>query len=108
MIVNWYSEAQWHLDQIEDYIFDRFGLDSMEEFIDKVDQVVELILRHPSVGPIEPLLAERSLTYRSVVVGNLSKIIYRVQEETIHIVDFWDCRREPKALTREVESVNKQ
>ena len=104
MRINWYSEAQWHLEQIEDYIFDRFGVDSMLEFVEKVDQAVGMIRRHPSVGPVEPLLADRMQTYRSVVVGNMSKIIYRVQDETIHIVDLWDCRREPKALSEEIES----
>ena len=48
-------------------------------------------------------MADRALTYRSLVVGKLSKIVYRVDDDTIHIVDFWDCRREPKVLAREVK-----
>lgn len=104
MRINWHGEARWHLEQIEDYIFDRFGVDSMLEFVEKVDQAVGMIRRHPSVGPVEPLLADCAQTYRSVVVDNMSKIVYRVQDESILIVDFWDCRREPKALSKEIES----
>jgi plasmid stabilization system protein ParE len=103
MKIKWYSEAQLNLDQTEDYIFNSFGPDSLVDFVDKVDQSVDTILHYPNIGSVEPLLADRALTYRSLVVGKLSKIVYRVDDDTIHIVDFWDCRREPEVLADQVK-----
>ena len=103
MKTKWYSEAQVNLDLTEDYIFDNFGPDSLVDFVDKVDQSVATILHYPSSGHVEPLLADRALTYRSMVVDKLSKIVYRVDDDTIHVVDFWDCRREPQVLADEVK-----
>lgn len=104
MRIHWEDKAEWNLHQIEDYIFERFGPDSLEKFMDRVDQSVETILRYPNIGPVEPLLADLPKTYHSVVVGNLSKIVYRVEDEVIYIADIWDCRREPKAMAGEVKS----
>ena len=50
----------------------------------------------PSLGKIEPLLADRSRLYRSVVLTRQNKIIYYIQDDTVYIVDFWDTRREPE------------
>lgn len=86
-----------------EYIKEEFGRRAEQKFKDKFREVIRLLATNPYLGPIEPLLADLPQTYRSVVVGNLSKIVYRVEDETIHIVDFWDCRREPKALAEEVK-----
>ena len=108
MRIHWEDKAEWNLHQIEDYIFERFGPDSLEKFMDRVDQSVETILRYPNIGPVEPLLADLPQSYHSVVVGNLSKIVYRVEDEVIYIADIWDCRREPKAMAGEVKSGAKE
>ena len=37
----------------------------------------------------------------------MNKMVYRITDDCIEIADFWDCRREPKALveqTRRVEN----
>ena len=66
------------------------------KFLDDVDEAVDMILHHPSIGTIDPLFADRSVTYRSVVVDGLSKMVYRVEEDVIYIAAMWDCRREPQ------------
>lgn len=42
------------------------------------------------MGSEEPLLADLSIEYRSFVINKLNKIVYYVERDTIHIVDFWD------------------
>lgn len=103
MNVEWYPQAIEGRKMVADYIRCRFGFKHKRKFNQEVDQAVRMIKKHPSVGPVEPLLADRASTYRSLVVDNLSKIVYRVDDDTIHIVDFWDCRREPKALASQVK-----
>lgn len=58
---------------------------------------------NPHLGAIEPLMAHRAMTYRSIVVNRLSKIVYRIVEDHIEIADFWDTRREPVAQAAKVE-----
>lgn len=103
MRVEWEEMAESNRDLIGDYIFDSFGYDALEHFYDEVNQTVNLLMLHPNLGPIEPLLADLSHTYRSLVIEKLSKLIYRIDEDTIYIVDFWDCRREPHSLANEIK-----
>ncbi len=86
------------------YIRREFGKKSKESFLQKVRETRRLLADNPCLGPIEPLLAERTQTYRSVVVGKLNKMVYYIEEDTvIYVVAFWDCRREPDTLASQVK-----
>ena len=69
----------------------------------KVREVKRLLRHNPYLGPIEPLLADRATTYRSIVVARQNKIVYRITDDRIEIVDFWDVRKEPAALADSVK-----
>lgn len=56
----------------------------------------------PEIGKEEPLLAGRSKVYRSLTIHRLSKLVYTIEPDSIHVVAFWDCRREPKSLADEM------
>ena len=58
--------------------------------------------RHVAVTNVEPLLANRTHLYRSVVINKLNKLIYYIENETIIIADFWDTRREPKEQANQI------
>lgn len=86
------------------YIRREFGKKSKESFLQKVRETRRLLADNPCLGPIEPLLAERTQTYRSVVVGKLNKMVYYIEEDTvIYVVAFWDCRQEPDTLASQVK-----
>ena len=59
---------------------------------------VERLAKFPLIGKVEPLLAERSLQFRSLVIHEHYKLIYHYDEvtETLHIAAIWDTRREPR------------
>lgn len=103
MRVEWKDKAESNLHQIEDYIFERFGPDSMDQFIEEVEQTVGMLMRYPNSGKIDPLFADRSIAYRSVVISGLSKLVYYVEDDVIYVTAFWDTRREPKALAAQVK-----
>ena len=63
----------------------------------------ELLGEQPYMGKIEPYLAHRPVKYRSIVVNRLNKIVYRIDDDAIRIVAFWDTRREPKKQAEQVE-----
>ena len=97
MKISWHDEAKVGRRQVAKYIRKQFGANSAEKFSQSIKQTVQMIMRHPEIGSIDPLFADRATTYRSVVVDDLSKMIYRYDEDEkiIHIVAFWDCRRDP-------------
>ena len=103
MRVIWDPLAKKERNHVASYICRRFGDSHKTDFLQEVRETVQMMKRHPDVGPIEPLLADLPQTYRSVVVARLSKIVYFIDGDVIYIADFWDCRREPKALADEVK-----
>ena len=95
--------AKDQIRQIAKYIRKEFGKDRRDEFMKEVQQMRRLIEDSPNIGPIEPLLAERAVMYRSYVMNHLDKIVYRIDGDTIYIVAFWDVRRDPDTLANEVK-----
>ena len=95
--------AEENLYSTADYIQDTFGHKVAVEFIKEFRHTIRLLADNPNLGPLEPLLASRASVYRSVVVNRLNKMVYRVLDDRIEIVDFWDCRREPKSLANEIK-----
>ena len=57
------------------------------------------------MGKIEPELEGKAYEYRSIVVHEHFKLVYRVDEmhDTIYITAFWDVRQEPQRLTQETK-----
>jgi Txe/YoeB family toxin of Txe-Axe toxin-antitoxin module len=85
------------------YINSKFGKTSKDNFLLKVKQTKLFLETNPCLGPIEPLLSDRAMIYRSIVVNHLNKMVYRVLDDYIEIVDFWDTRREPKKQAEQVK-----
>ena len=103
MKVKWFPEAKVSLRQTARYIRDQFGDKSSKEFLRDVFQKEKLLRDNPHLGPIEPLLADLPSAYRSIVVDRLNKIVYRIVDDYIEIADFWDVRREPQMLTKQLK-----
>ena len=79
-----------------------FGLNTVRKMDERLMSYLSSLAQNPKLGPIEPLLENETLPYRSLVVHKLIKLIYRIDESAsfIYIVDFWDTRREPSRLAR--------
>ncbi len=88
------------------YIQWEFGRRSAEKFVQKVKETRTLLARNPRLGPVEPLLDDPRWEYRSVVVARLNKIVYRIVDDRIEIVAFWDCRREPNLQAQQTHNGN--
>jgi len=95
--------AKEQIRQIAKYIRKEFGKDRRDEFMKEVRQTRRLIEGSPNIGPVESLLADRAVMYRSYVMNRLDKIIYRIDGDIIYIVAFWDVRRDPGTLVSEVK-----
>ena len=97
MKIIWTESAQQSQDAAATYIFDEFGAMPLIDFYKNLDEIEEDLSDFPELGRIEPLLQDRSKSYRSLVATKYNKIIYYVDDDNIYIVDFWDARRESKA-----------
>ncbi len=98
----WHKEAKEALRDTATYIRRHFGQKVRARFRAEVALVETFLISNPRMGIVEPLLANRKKEYRSFVIGKLNKIVYYIEDDTIHIADFWDTRREPNAQARQV------
>ena len=78
------------------------GTRSANQFIERVRNRGETLLKHPEVGHPETLLSDRKRLYRSISINQNYSIIYHVTKTTIWIVDIWDRRRNPARLTARI------
>lgn len=91
----WDINAKNGRKKVADYIRERFGVKSVKKFRQEVEQTTKMLKDYPNIGSIDPLFADRPKAYRSVIIGDLSKMVYFVEEDIIHIAAFWDIRQDP-------------
>lgn len=103
MKVQWTEKAVLSYEHIAVYILESFGVKAKNRFVEKVALKIRLVASIPSVGKLESTFGGEDVEYRSVIVNGLSKIIYRIEGNTLYVVAFWDTRREPKTLEKELE-----
>lgn len=103
MKVVWQEAAKVGRRQIAAYIRKEFGTRRAKTFRQEIDDTVRLLMNSPGIGQIDPLYADRTLTYRSIVINGLNKMVYRIEGDIIYIVDFWDTRREPTNQAAQTE-----
>lgn len=103
MKVIWHNQAKEALRATAVYIRKHFGLLVRQSFRDEVSRIQILLTDNPYMGQKEPLLADQPIEYRSFVINRLNKIIYYVEADTIHIVDFWDTRKEPQTQAEQTK-----
>ena len=68
-----------------------------------ITRTKRLLRQNPNLGPIEPLLKDLPKCYRSIVVTPFNKMIYTIVDDTIVVLDFWDTRRDPSMLAKEIK-----
>ena len=105
MKVRWNDLAKGQLRQASYFVLKTFGKATREGFILKVRHTNALLSANPYLGKTEPLLDYLSLDYRSIVVIPYHKIVYQIKESHIKVLAFWDTRREPKSLIKDLEEL---
>lgn len=95
MKVKWSERARKQRDEVANYIRQQFGAKRKYRFKQVIRETTDLLKRSPGIGQIDPLFCDRTKTYRSVIVNGLNKMVYYVEDDTVHIAAFWDTRMEP-------------
>ena len=78
----------------------RFGEKVAKRFFVHIWDYDSRLAAFPYMGKVEHLLSGLSKEYRSLVVHEHYKLIYRVSEEedTVYVVALWDTRRNPQDM----------
>ena len=103
MKVIWDPRATMGRQQVSDYIRWRFGVRRKNRFMQQVRETTQMLKNNPNIGKIDPLFADRSIAYRSIIINGLSRMVYFIKDDTVYIAAFWDCRREIESLAGEVK-----
>lgn len=103
MKIIWDPKARASLRQIAHYINTKFGRKARLNFMQRVKDTEKLMKHSPEIGQIDPLFANRPITYRSVIINGLNKLVYYVEDNIIYIADFWDTRMEPIERSNQVK-----
>lgn len=77
---------------VHSFIASQFGAASADRFLAKTEKTIALIAANP-------LMFKASLIDENVRVGLITKqcsLFYRVTEESIQLLYFWDNRQEPQ------------
>ena len=96
--IAWSKRAEKAYGQIIDYIDDEFGTTRAKRYATEVYKAIDKLPENPKMGQIEPLLEGSRYEFRRLVIGHLTKVIYRIAEERIEIADVWDTRKNPEEL----------
>ena len=103
MRVVWDPQAKENRIQIAGYIRQQFGAKRKTRFLQEVRQVTQQLKRSPGIGQIDPLFADRTRTYRSVIINGLNKLVYFVSDDILYIAGFWDTRMDDEDQAAQVK-----
>lgn len=86
--------AERNYDSIKDYIKKEWGDKTAGEFVQKTDELFNLLKVYPSMGQIE------KDDLRGFQLSSHTRILYRIREEKIVVLAFFDVRQNPKKKFR--------
>lgn len=98
--IKWDSQARNSRKKILEYGATMWGKAAAQRMYRRIKEHTALLAVSPYLGPQEPLLQNRFPAYRSLVIHEHYKLIYKYIEskDMVWIVDIWDTRREPNFL----------
>lgn len=104
MVIIFQSEAEAKLKEIHAYYKEK-SESAADKILRDIHKAVKPLINFPQMASIEPLLSDAPVTFRSLVVRAIFKVIYFIDEEKeiIHVVTIWDCRQDDKRMKDEVK-----
>ncbi len=101
MKIEWMEPAKRQVQEIFDYHLSVAGTRTARKIVNRIIERPRILANNPHAGEREWLLEDAPYEYRRLVADD-HKIIYRIDGDTVWIVDVWDCRRNPSTLRRSV------
>jgi plasmid stabilization system protein ParE len=89
----WSDEAKADYTSNVDYLLQEWSIQDAQEFVDNVNDIISVLDQMPDMFPLSNYQKVR----KGVVCKQIS-ILYQVHQTEIHILRFWDNRKNPKKL----------
>jgi len=99
----WSDEAKASMRQVAKYINKKFGKKYRNQFIQRVHDAEQYIKTNPFSPKEDPLFEGRKKVYRSVLINNLSKLVYLVDDDEIRISAFRDGRTDADNQAKQIK-----
>jgi len=80
-----------------DLVYAEASREVLDRLTDRVFDHIGLLARYPGLGALDPQLQDLNMGHRRLVVGNF-KVVYRVDGDTVLVVDIFDARRDPREM----------
>jgi plasmid stabilization system protein ParE len=93
----WSVPATMQLENIYHYYSQR-NIEAATRIYNNIIDEAEMLTQFPEMAAIEPILADYTRIYRSLIVKKHFKVVYRIEEENIYVVAVFDCRQDPQKL----------
>ena len=107
MTIKWYAAASGDLDKIYDY-YVKFNPRAAATLYNRILDETAILKINPYVAAIEQLLVDCPEEYRSLVVAKGKyKVVYFIKNNTVLIVQVFDCRQNPSKLRRKTLKRNR-
>lgn len=101
--VIWTEPALNELASIYQYLLDNTSSAIARSIVEDILDTSQLEI-FPQSGTIEANLRKLPKEYRYIIRGHEKyKIIYRIEDKTIYIIDIFDCRKDPKEMKKRIK-----
>ena len=97
MRVVWSAWSLQQLDEIHEWYRTQASAAVADRIVEDILAVTRLLEQFPYGGQIEPWLEDQDLGHRRVVIRNY-KVVYRILEDAVRIVDVFDSRQDPQKM----------
>ena len=94
MRVVWSAWALRQLEEIHAWYRTEASPSVADRIASDILAATRLLEQFPFGGQVEPWLEHHRLGHRRVVVGNY-KVVYRVHQDEVRIIDVFDARQDP-------------
>jgi Plasmid stabilization system protein len=85
------SKAQSDLDRLDDYILERFGVQTAEQKLKEFYDTAAYLARNPYLGR-----TWQETEYRGYLFNSRTWVVYKVQNEGVYILRLFDARTNPE------------
>ncbi|GLR18256.1 type II toxin-antitoxin system RelE/ParE family toxin [Portibacter lacus] len=88
----WNKRALNNFNKILDYLEHSFGEQTAKSFVVRSYNIIEQLSENPNLGSLEL----KAKNIRGILISKHNRLFYRLTEEEIILLNFFDIRQKPK------------
>ncbi len=93
MQIVWSDDAVADYHQNIDFLLEKWSVQVAVEFMEDVETIIELVERQPEIYPLTDYQGIRKAVVRKQIT-----LFFRLKDETIHLIRFWNNYQDPERL----------